>query len=63
MVLMVCVEPVDTTRYRKTGSAVIAVGRGVKLNHLSPGSYRLEVQASDTTGKSTAWRSAEFTVM
>jgi hypothetical protein len=56
-------EPVDTATYRNSGSAVIAVGRGVKLNHLSPGAYRLEVQVSDTEGRSTAWRSAEFTVI
>jgi hypothetical protein len=56
-------EPVDTTTYRKGGSALIAVGRGVRLNHLAPGEYRMEIQASDAEGKSTAWKSADFRVM
>ncbi len=56
-------EPVDTATYRKVGSAWIPVGRGVRLNHLAPGEYRIEVQASDTEGKSTAWKSADFRVM
>jgi hypothetical protein len=56
-------EPVDTTTYRNGGSALIAVGRGVRLNHLAPGEYRMEVQASNAEGKSTAWKSADFRVM
>jgi len=56
-------EPVDTTKYSQVGNPVIALGRGVMLNHLSPGAYRLEVQASDADGQSTEWRSAGFTVI
>ncbi len=55
--------PVDTTTYTQAGSSVIAVGRGVLLNRLPPGNYRLEVQASNAQGKSTPWRSADFTVI
>ena len=54
--------PVDVTSYRKAGSAVIAMGRGVKLNRLPPGEYRLEVQANDASGRSTGWRGVQFTV-
>jgi VWFA-related protein len=55
--------PVDTTTYSKAGSPLIAVARGVPLKRLTPGVYRLEVQASNSEGKSTEWRSAVFTVM
>lgn len=55
-------EPVDTSTYTKAGSPVIAVGRGVMLEHLSPGTYRLEVQAT-AEGQSSEWRSAEFTLI
>jgi hypothetical protein len=55
--------PVDTATYTKASSPVIAIGRGVLLKGLPPGAYRLEVRANDAAGKSTAWRSAEFTLM
>jgi len=55
--------PVDTTTYTKAGSPLIFVARGVPLKGLSPGVYRLDVQASNAPGKSTEWRSAGFTVM
>jgi predicted phage tail protein len=32
------------------------------ISKLPKGSYRLDVQAIDSTGKSTGWRSANFTV-
>jgi VWFA-related protein len=55
--------PVDTTTYGTAGSPLIAVARGVLLKRLTPGVYRLDVQASIAEGKSTEWRSAVFTVM
>jgi hypothetical protein len=55
--------PVDLAKYAKGRSPVIAVGRGVMLNHLPPGAYRLEVQGSVAAGTSTSWRSALFTVL
>jgi VWFA-related protein len=55
--------PVDTATYRKAGSQVIAMGRGVPLKGLPAGVYRLDVQASNGEGKSTEWRSSVFTVM
>jgi hypothetical protein len=42
-------QPISATPYLKEGSPVIPIGR-------------LDVQASDSTGKSTAWRTASFTV-
>ena len=56
-------EPVDTTTYRKAGSPIITVGRGLMLNHLAPGAYRLQVQASSADGQNTEWQSAEFVVI
>jgi hypothetical protein len=46
----------------KAGSSIIPVGRGMDISKLPIGPYRLEVQATDSTGKSTAWRWANFTV-
>lgn len=55
--------PVDTTTYSRASRPLIAVARGVPLKRLTPGAYRLDVQASTATGNSTEWRSAVFTVM
>jgi hypothetical protein len=32
------------------------------ISKLPKGSYRLDVQATDSAGKSTPWRTASFTV-
>jgi hypothetical protein len=55
-------QPISATPYMKAGSSIIPVGRGLDISKLPIGSYRLEVQATDSTGKSTAWRTANFTV-
>ena len=55
-------QPISATPYIKAGSAIIPVGRGLDISKLPKGSYRLDVQATDSTGKSTPWRSANFTV-
>jgi hypothetical protein len=55
--------PVDISTYARAGNSVIPVGRGIMLKNLPPGSYRLEVQASDSQGQNSQWRSADFTVM
>ncbi|MGA9041098.1 MAG: hypothetical protein WB421_11230 [Terriglobales bacterium] len=44
------------------GSSVIRIAEELSVEKLPAGSYRLEVQASDSAGKSTVWRAAEFTV-
>jgi hypothetical protein len=54
--------PVSATPYVKAGSPVIPIGRKTNISNLPKGSYRLDVQATDSAGKSTAWRSANFTV-
>jgi hypothetical protein len=55
-------QPISATPYLKEGSPVIPIGRGIDISKLPNGSYRLDVQASDSTGKSTAWRTANFTI-
>jgi hypothetical protein len=55
-------QPVDAAPYAKPGSSLAAVARGVTLSTLPDGAYRLEVQASDSTGKITAWHTANFFV-
>jgi hypothetical protein len=54
--------PVSATPYVKPGSAVIPIGRRTNISNLPKGSYRLDVQATDSTGKATPWRSVNFTV-
>ncbi len=55
-------QPINAMPYVKVGSPVIAIGRGINISNLPKGSYRLDVQATDSAGKSTPWRSANFTV-
>jgi hypothetical protein len=44
-----------------TGSLAIPIARRVPVDSLPPGSYRLEVEASDSAGKS-ARRAADFEI-
>jgi len=53
---------VSATPYVKAGSSVIPIGRRTNIRNLPKGSYRLDVQATDSAGKTTAWRSVNFTV-
>ncbi|MGA8013292.1 MAG: hypothetical protein WB949_12760 [Candidatus Acidiferrales bacterium] len=55
-------RPLDTAPYSKPGEPVIPVGGGVDIGGLASGSYRLELQATDSLGESTAWRSVAFRI-
>jgi hypothetical protein len=55
-------QTVNAAPYAKAGSPVIPIGRRIDLKSLPGGSYRLDVWASDSTGKKTAWRTANFTI-
>lgn len=44
------------------GNPTISLAREIAVDKLTPGSYRLEVQVSDSAGNKTEWRSASFTV-
>ncbi len=48
--------------WTEPGKSVIHIAEQIAVDKLPKGSYRLEVQATDSAGKSTAWRSANFTV-
>jgi hypothetical protein len=55
-------QPVDAASYKQAGKLMIPVAREIATDKLPQGAYRLEVQASDSAGKSTVWRTANFTV-
>jgi hypothetical protein len=52
----------DVASYIEAGSTAIHIAREIPIDKLPPGSYRLEVQAADSAGKSTVWRTANFSV-
>jgi hypothetical protein len=52
----------STDTYAHADNSIIPIGWDIPLDKLSKGAYRVEVQASDSTGKQTPWRSASFTV-
>ena len=59
--------PVDTgvksaAGWMDPGKTTIPIAQQVAVEKLPKGSYRLEVQASDSSGRSTPWRAASFTV-
>ncbi len=54
--------PVNLDSYEQPGSLTIPVAREVPFNNLAKGEYRLQVQVTDSTGSTTQWRSADFTV-
>jgi hypothetical protein len=55
--------PVDANSYAQPGNATIPVAREVPIAALAKGEYRLEVQASDSPGHSTPWRTANFVIV
>jgi hypothetical protein len=55
-------EPVDAAPYIQPGSRVIRIARVMAADQLPKGAYRMEVQVADSAGRSTPWRTANFTV-
>jgi len=55
-------QPFSAAPYTSIGNPVIPIGGGIDVSNLPDGSYRLEVQATDATGKSTDWRAKNFTI-
>jgi hypothetical protein len=43
-------------------NSAISLGQKVLVDQLAPGAYRLELQASDSAGRKTVWRTASFSV-
>jgi hypothetical protein len=54
--------PMDAAPYERPGSSTIPIAGQIPFDQLPKGAYRLEVQATDSAGRSTAWRTASFTV-
>jgi hypothetical protein len=55
-------EPFDAAPYEAPGSTVIRIGKGLQVDKLPKGEYRLEVQARDSAGRRTWVRTADFTL-
>jgi len=54
--------PMSAADWVVPGNAVIPIGLKLAIEKLPKGSYRLEIQASDSTGRQTEWRQANFTI-
>lgn len=55
-------EAISAAKYIKPADSVIPIGRGIDISKLPSGSYRLEIRATDSIGKSTAWRTTDFSI-
>ncbi len=54
--------PVSAADWIVSGSPVIPIGLKVATEKLHKGSYRLEIQATDSVGRQSDWREAKFSV-
>ena len=50
----------DAAQFRRPRSTIFAIVQALNVKPLPPGNYRLDVQAIDSAGRSTAWHTAEF---
>lgn len=53
---------VDAAPYAQPGSTTVPIAREIPISTLANGDYRLEVLASDSSGHTTPWRAANFTI-
>lgn len=54
--------PLDATSYQVAGSSALHIARTIPIRQFPKGAYRLQVRATDSSGASTAWRAADFTI-
>ena len=54
--------PMSTADWTVPGNPVIPIGLKVATEKLHKGSYRLEIQATDSAGRQTDWRQTNFTI-
>jgi hypothetical protein len=54
--------PMSAADWIVPGKAVMPIGLKLDTEKLGPGSYRLEVQASDSTGRQSEWKEANFNI-
>ena len=55
-------DPASAADWLVPGSTVVPIGLKVDADKLPKGNYKLEVQASDSAGRESAWRAAEFKI-
>jgi hypothetical protein len=54
--------PMSAADWVQPGNVVLPIGLKLATDKLRKGSYRLEVQASDSAGRESEWRQATFTI-
>ncbi len=54
--------PMSAADWVVPGNVVVPIGLKLAIEKLPKGSYRLEIQASDSAGRRTEWRQANFTI-
>jgi hypothetical protein len=54
--------PLDAAPFEQPGKWTIPIARQIATDKMAKGAYRLEVQASDSAGRTTAVRTATFTI-
>jgi hypothetical protein len=54
--------PINGTRYATKADPIISIGGGIHISDLPKGLYRLEVQATDSSGRATPWSTASFSM-
>lgn len=60
--LVMDTEPMSAADWVVPGNAVIPIGLKLATEKLDAGSYRLEIQASDSAGRQTEWRQTTFVI-
>jgi hypothetical protein len=55
-------QPLNAASFVTPGNPVIPIVSAIDIATLARGSYELQAQATDSTGATTPWRSASFTV-
>jgi hypothetical protein len=54
--------PTSASQFVTPGNVVVPIALNVDTEKLPSGSYKIEVQASDSTGRTTEWRMAKFEI-
>jgi hypothetical protein len=54
--------PMSAAGWVVPGNAVIPIGLKLAIEKLPPGPYRIELQASDSAGRESEWRQADFII-
>jgi hypothetical protein len=55
-------DPASVAAFAIPGNPVIPVGGGIDISSLPKGSYKLQAQATNSSGSTTPWSSVSFTL-